>query len=133
MLEPWNILAGGPLGAPCSFCLFTWLLCLSRVLSTLRFLVARLFAPHRPATRYFSAAALPSPIPNPDIRYNQRFTSNEWHDAVSKKTLPTVSPATGEVIGHVAEGDSADVDLAVKAAHAAFRLGSPWRRMDASE
>lgn len=26
-----------------------------------------------------------------------------------------------------------DVDRAVKAAQAAFRLGSPWRRMDASE
>lgn len=33
----------------------------------------------------------------------------------------------------MAEGDWADVDLAVKAARAAFRLGSPWRRMDASE
>ena len=27
---------------------------------------------------------------------------------------------------------SADVDLAVKAARAAFQLGSPWRTMDAS-
>lgn len=27
----------------------------------------------------------------------------------------------------------ADVDRAVKAARAAFQLGSPWRRMDASE
>ena len=27
----------------------------------------------------------------------------------------------------------ADVDLAVKAAQKAFDLGSPWRRMDASE
>lgn len=85
------------------------------------------------ASLEYSAAALPSPIPNPGIRYNQLFTSNEWHDAVSKKTFPTVSPATGEVISHVAEGDSADVDLAVKAALAAFQLGSPWRRMDASE
>lgn len=27
----------------------------------------------------------------------------------------------------------ADVDKAVKAARSAFRLGSPWRRMDASQ
>ena len=27
----------------------------------------------------------------------------------------------------------ADVDLAVKAAREAFQLGSPWRRMDASQ
>lgn len=26
-----------------------------------------------------------------------------------------------------------DVDAAVKAAHDAFKLGSPWRKMDASE
>lgn len=64
----------------------------------------------RLATPYSSAAALPSPIPNPDIRYNQLFINNEWQDAVSKKTFPTVNPATGEVIGHVAEGDRADVD-----------------------
>uniref|UniRef100_A0A452QKB4 aldehyde dehydrogenase (NAD(+)) n=1 Tax=Ursus americanus TaxID=9643 RepID=A0A452QKB4_URSAM len=61
------------------------------------------------------------------------FVNNEWQDAASKKTFPTVSPATGEVIGRVAEGDRADVDRAVKAAREAFRLGSPWRRMDASE
>nr|XP_013808351.1 PREDICTED: acyl-CoA dehydrogenase family member 10 [Apteryx mantelli mantelli] len=63
---------------------------------------------------------------------NQIFINNEWHDAVSKKTFPSVNPATGEVICQVAEGDKADVDKAVKAAKAAFQLGSPWRRMDAS-
>ncbi|NWQ84704.1 ALDH2 protein, partial [Columbina picui] len=62
----------------------------------------------------------------------QIFINNEWHDAVSKKTFPTINPTTGEVICQVAEGDKADVDKAVKAARAAFQLGSPWRRMDAS-
>lgn len=82
---------------------------------------------------YSSAAALPNPILNPDIHYNQLFINNEWQDAVSKKTFPTVNPTTGEVIGHVAEGDQADVDRAVKATREAFLLGSPWRQMDASE
>ena len=36
------------------------------------------------------------------------------------------------MIARVAEGDKADVDIAVKAASEAFRLGSPWRTMDAS-
>uniref|UniRef100_A0A8D1VFP4 Aldehyde dehydrogenase 1A1 n=1 Tax=Sus scrofa TaxID=9823 RepID=A0A8D1VFP4_PIG len=99
----------------------------------LHFLVPRLFGLCRPVAPYSSAAALPSPILNPDIRYNQLFINNEWQDAVSKKTFQTVNPTTGEVIGHVAEGDQADVDRAVKAAREAFRLGSPWRRMDASE
>nr|XP_033810805.1 aldehyde dehydrogenase, mitochondrial [Geotrypetes seraphini] len=80
----------------------------------------------------FSAAAIPVPNPQPDIHYNKIFINNEWHDAVSKKTFPTVNPSTGEVICHVAEGDKTDVDKAVKAAKEAFKLGSPWRRMDAS-
>ncbi|KAH0625632.1 hypothetical protein JD844_015222 [Phrynosoma platyrhinos] len=62
----------------------------------------------------------------------QIFINNEWHDAVSKKTFPTINPSTGEVICQVAEGDKADVDKAVKAAKEAFKFGSPWRRMDAS-
>uniref|UniRef100_A0A9J8DHA0 aldehyde dehydrogenase (NAD(+)) n=1 Tax=Cyprinus carpio carpio TaxID=630221 RepID=A0A9J8DHA0_CYPCA len=62
----------------------------------------------------------------------QIFINNEWHDAVSKKTFPTINPATAEVICQVAEGEKADVEKAVKAAKDAFKLGSPWRRMDAS-
>ncbi|VDM64651.1 unnamed protein product [Angiostrongylus costaricensis] len=61
------------------------------------------------------------------------FINNEWVDAVSKKTFETFNPATGALITNVAEGDVADVDKAVKAASNAFRLGSPWRRMDAAE
>uniref|UniRef100_A0A7N6AYA0 aldehyde dehydrogenase (NAD(+)) n=1 Tax=Anabas testudineus TaxID=64144 RepID=A0A7N6AYA0_ANATE len=60
------------------------------------------------------------------------FINNQWQDAASGKTFPTINPATGEVICEVAEADQADVDKAVKAARNAFRLGSPWRRMDAS-
>ncbi|XP_027750143.1 aldehyde dehydrogenase, mitochondrial [Empidonax traillii] len=80
-----------------------------------------------------SASPIPAPNPRPDIACNKIFINNEWHDAVSKKTFPTINPATGEVICQVAEGDKADVDKAVKAAKAAFQLGSPWRRMDASQ
>ena len=36
----------------------------------------------------------------------QIFINNEWRDAVSGKTFPTVNPATGEVIANVAEGDA---------------------------
>ncbi|XP_074153407.1 aldehyde dehydrogenase, mitochondrial [Sminthopsis crassicaudata] len=86
--------------------------------------------------RRFLSSAAPAavPIPNehPEIFYNKIFINNEWHDAISKKTFPTINPSTGDVICQVAEGDKADVDKAVKAAREAFRLGSPWRRMDAS-
>ncbi|XP_048957771.1 aldehyde dehydrogenase, mitochondrial isoform X3 [Canis lupus dingo] len=80
-----------------------------------------------------SSQAVPAPNQQPEVFYNQIFINNEWHDAVSKKTFPTINPSTGEVICQVAEGDKEDVDKAVKAARAAFQLGSPWRRMDASD
>ncbi|XP_038566256.1 aldehyde dehydrogenase, mitochondrial-like [Micropterus salmoides] len=81
---------------------------------------------------HYSAATIPAPNPQPEIHYNKLFVNNQWQDAVSGKTFPTINPATGEVICQVAEADEADVDKAVKAARNAFRLGSPWRRMDAS-
>ncbi|XP_042613360.1 LOW QUALITY PROTEIN: aldehyde dehydrogenase, mitochondrial-like [Cyprinus carpio] len=77
-------------------------------------------------------STIPAPSLHPDVHYNKIFINNEWHDAVSKKTFPTINPATAEVICQVAEGEKADVEKAVKAAKDAFKLGSPWRRMDAS-
>ncbi len=63
----------------------------------------------------------------------QIFINNEWHKSKSGKTFPTINPTTENVITTVQEGCKADVDLAVQAAKKAFQLGSPWRRMDASE
>jgi aldehyde dehydrogenase (NAD+) len=60
------------------------------------------------------------------------FINNEFVDAKSGKTFETVNPANGKVIARVAEADKVDVDLAVKAAKDAFKLGSPWRRSDAT-
>ncbi len=59
--------------------------------------------------------------------------NGNWVDAVSGKTFPTYDPSTGEVLATVAEGDRADIDLAVKAARKAFGGASPWRKMTASE
>src|SRR2546423_1726410 len=56
----------------------------------------------------------------------------QWRDSVSGKTFATVNPATEEVIAEVAEGDAADIDLAVKAARKAFDSG-PWRKTDARD
>ncbi|KAK9513281.1 hypothetical protein VZT92_026827 [Zoarces viviparus] len=86
----------------------------------------------RPPVCHYSAAAIPAPNTQPEVHYNKLFINNQWQDATSGKTFPTINPATGEVICQVAEADKADVDKAVKAARDAFRLGSPWRRMDAS-
>lgn len=62
----------------------------------------------------------------------QIFINNEFVDAVSKKTFATINPSTGKKIADVAEGDKADVDLAVKAAKTAYARGSVWRNMDGS-
>ena len=56
----------------------------------------------------------------------------KWRDSKSGKTFETINPATEEVIAQVAEGDAADIDLAVKAARKAFDSG-PWRKMDARD
>jgi phenylacetaldehyde dehydrogenase len=58
--------------------------------------------------------------------------NGKWVDAVSGKTFPTYDPATGKEMARIAEGDAADVNLAVTAARNAFDKG-PWRRMTASE
>ena len=49
--------------------------------------------------------------------------NGNWVEAVSGKTFPTYDPSTGEVLATIAEGDRADIDLAVKAARKAFDSG----------
>ncbi|KAH9628703.1 hypothetical protein HF086_003657 [Spodoptera exigua] len=68
-----------------------------------------------------------------EIKYTKLFINNEWVDAVSKKTFPTINPQDETVITQVAEGDKADVDLAVAAAKKAFHRYSEWRTLDASQ
>src|SRR5437763_1520131 len=68
----------------------------------------------------------------PQVKDQPLFSGGKWVDSVSGKTFPTLNPATGETICQVAEGDKADVDLAVKAARKAFEEG-PWPKMNASE
>lgn len=60
------------------------------------------------------------------------LVNGEWVDAVSGRTFDTYNPATGEVLAKVAEGNSADIDQAVKAARRAFESG-PWAEMSASK
>ncbi|XP_048007606.1 aldehyde dehydrogenase 1A1-like isoform X3 [Leguminivora glycinivorella] len=68
----------------------------------------------------------------PEIKYTKLFINNEWVDACSGYTFPAHTPHDGSVIAEVAEGDKADIDLAVAAAKAAFHRDSKWRLLDAS-
>ena len=68
----------------------------------------------------------------PQVRHTECFIGGRWVPAASGNTFQTIHPATEEVIAQVAEGDKADVDLAVEAARNAFEHG-PWSRMDARD
>jgi len=67
-------------------------------------------------------------VPELKIKFTKLFINGQFVDAASGKTFETRDPRTGEVIARIAEGDKADVDLAVKAAREAFDNG-PWPRM----
>jgi aldehyde dehydrogenase (NAD+) len=73
-----------------------------------------------------------STIAAPKIKHTECFIDGKWRPAASGKTFETVNPATEEVICEVAEGDKADIDLAVAAARRAFDSG-PWSQMDARD
>ncbi len=62
----------------------------------------------------------------PKVTQTRLLINGEWVDSQSGKTFDDINPATGEVIAKVAEGDAADIDLAVEAATRAFEEG-PWR------
>src|SRR3954463_1366871 len=79
-----------------------------------------------------TATAKPKAIQPPKVKPQPLFIGGKWQDSVSGKTFATTNPATGDTICQVAEGDKADIDLAVKAARKAFEDG-PWPRMSAAE
>jgi phenylacetaldehyde dehydrogenase len=60
------------------------------------------------------------------------FINGQWVEAASGKTFETPNPATGATLANVAEGDSEDIDRAVRAARAAFDEG-PWGSITPSE
>jgi aldehyde dehydrogenase (NAD+) len=66
------------------------------------------------------------------IKPGKLFIDGKWVDSVSGKTFDTLNPATEEVITSIAEGDKADIDLAVTAARKAFEESS-WKKIDARD
>jgi aldehyde dehydrogenase (NAD+) len=74
----------------------------------------------------------PRTVKPPKVKDQPLFLAGKWQDSVSGKTFATQNPATGETICQVAEGDKADIDLAVAAARRAFEEG-PWPKTSAAE
>ena len=64
-----------------------------------------------------------------DERYTL-FIDGEWKEAKSGKTLTVTCPADGRTLSTIANADSEDVDLAVKAATRAFQS---WKKVSAQE
>jgi aldehyde dehydrogenase (NAD+) len=59
------------------------------------------------------------------------FIKGEWHVPKGGGTLPVIDPSTGKTFDEIARGTAADVDLAVKAARAAFE--GAWGAKTAAE
>ncbi|CAH9120181.1 unnamed protein product [Cuscuta epithymum] len=83
--------------------------------------------------RLSTAAAIEEPIKPPvSVEHTQLLINGQFVDSASGKTFPTLDPRTGEVIAHVAEGETEDINRAVSAARKAFDEG-PWPKMTAYE
>jgi aminomuconate-semialdehyde/2-hydroxymuconate-6-semialdehyde dehydrogenase len=59
------------------------------------------------------------------------FIDGKYVASANGKTFDNVNPATGEVMGKVAEGGKEEIDLAVAAAKKA--LNGPWKKMTSNE
>ncbi|KAK8938988.1 Aldehyde dehydrogenase family 2 member C4 [Platanthera zijinensis] len=78
------------------------------------------------------AGKVSSDLKFPEIKFTKLFINGSFVDSVSGKTFETRDPRTGDVVADVAEGDKEDIDIAVKAARAAFDHGT-WPRISGYE
>lgn len=65
-------------------------------------------------------------------RYDQFYINGQWVSPINGGSFNSYDPSDESLITSVAAGDAADVDIAVKAARAAFDEG-PWPRMSGAE
>ncbi|WP_333618100.1 aldehyde dehydrogenase [Dietzia sp.] len=67
------------------------------------------------------------------IERTEFFIGGEWTRPAGTATIDVISPNTGELIGRVPEGATADMDAAVAAARRAFDTPGVWSDLDPSE
>ncbi|KAJ5945895.1 hypothetical protein N7454_002734 [Penicillium verhagenii] len=78
--------------------------------------------------------SLKTTIETPNVTYEQPlglFINNEFVKGVEGKTFETINPTNEKVITSVHEATEADIDIAVKAARAAFE--GPWHDVTPSD
>ena len=73
-----------------------------------------------------------SPSAPARIELQRHYIDGAFRESVAGGTFDTLNPATGEVLGPVADGQAADIDAAVAAARRAFDEG-PWPRLSAAQ
>jgi aldehyde dehydrogenase (NAD+) len=66
-------------------------------------------------------------VPYLDGKAKRMLIDGKWVEAASGKTFESRNPATGQLLATVAEGDAADINLAVSAARRAFN--GPWSKV----
>lgn len=69
------------------------------------------------------------PVPV-EIKPGQLFINGKWRDGEGGKNMPTINPATEEVITTIAVASAKDVNDTINAAHAAF---PQWAKLRGSE
>ena len=72
-------------------------------------------------------ASIRERVPYLDGKLKLMLIDGKWVPAVSGKTFESRNPATGQLLANVAEGDAADINLAVAAARRAFN--GPWSKV----
>src|SRR5262249_10927312 len=72
-----------------------------------------------------SAAKVHTPGPNMQSQCDTYY-AGKWQKPKSDRYVDAISPGTGESLGKVVDGSSADAEAAIAAAKAAFR---EWRRV----
>jgi aldehyde dehydrogenase (NAD+) len=61
----------------------------------------------------------------------QHFINNRWVAPASGEFIPVINPSDGQTFEQLARGNAQDIDVAVRAARAAFE--GPWGRLTATE
>jgi len=75
--------------------------------------------------------ASPSPTGSANIPRYQLFIDGKWVEARSGKSFTTPNPSTGGSLATIAEGDAADIDIAVRAARRAYE--GAWHNVSARD
>src|SRR5262245_25379063 len=66
------------------------------------------------------------------VKPGRLFIGGEWREATGGGALTSINPATGSPLTQIADAGAQDVDMAVRAARAAFE-GGDWPKMSGSD